>query len=716
MAGGITRRRVLTGGGAGVGLLVAWTLWPRRWGANVARAPGETVLGPFLRIGENGRVVVLVPQAETGQGIWTALAQVAADELGADWRTVAVEPAPASPATANLLLAGELAEHALPDAAAPILTGYARRRAHEEGFAVTALSTSLRGFERPMRTAAATARALLCMAAAERWGIDWRACDVEAGFVVRGRDRLRFAELAAEAAGFQPPEQPPLRSIGDGGLSGRAVPPLDAAAKLDGSTRFAGDVRLPGMVFAAVRQAPLGNSRLVHLDKVAVRDVPDLVAIVDTPGWVAAVADNWWAANRALDRLAPRFETRGGLPDDASIARALADALGPESPPASGEIRADYISGPVALAAIETPAATARLTGDRLEIWAATQAPGDARAAAASAIGWGEDRVALYPMPVGGGFGQGLDHAAVAQAARIAATVRRPVQLMWSRVEASLHDRFGPPARARLTATVASGRIASWRAEIASHDAVEATFAPMLPHVPTGGARPGPPPYAIPKVEVAHHAADLRLPTGVVRGEAGVAACFFAESFVDELAAQAGVDPLSFRIAMLGDEPRLADCLSRVAVMGEWQGGIAGVGQGLAVHAAYGSFAAVLAQVRVEGGAIVVERLTCAADCGRMVNPDLVRRQVAGGLLFALPHALGPGVTVTAGLPARRRIGEIGIPTVATAPELRVRLVPSLADPGGVSGLTVPPVAAALANALAALTGHRSRSLPLSLP
>jgi isoquinoline 1-oxidoreductase beta subunit len=714
----------LIGGGAGVGLVVGWGLWPRLYAPNLAVALGETILGPFLKIGEDGQVTIVVPQAETGQGAWTALSQILADELGADWRTVAVEPAPIGPLYANHLLASELAADVLPIGLRAIGGADADRWATSHAFTMTALSTSVRAFEGPLRAAGATARALLCMAAAEHWDADWRACDTAGGFVTRGADRLRFGQLAARAAGLTPPDAPPLRAIGAGGLSGKPMPRLDAPAKLDGSVRFAADVRLPDMVFAAIRQAPPGDSRLVRIDKAAARRLPDLVAVIDNPGWVAVVADNWWAANRALDVLAPRFETRGGLPDDASIEVALVHALGDDKPAEGpGVLHADYSAGLAAHAAIETGAATARIERDRLELWIGTQAPAAARTAAARAIGYDEADVTVYPMPIGGGFGAGLETRIAEQAAILAHKLKRPVQLMVARVEECLHDRFRPPARARLSGQVApGGTIAMWDARIAAPAALRETMRRIVTGVPMGhGAEPlaiagATPPYAIPSVRVEHRPADIVLPTGVLRGEAAGYAAFFTEGFVDELAGKAGIDPLSFRIDMLGDNPRLAHCLSTAATLGGWEGGGPGSAQGLAAFAGYGSFIAMMAQIHIGADQrIIVDHIAVAADVGRMINPDLVRQQIEGGVLFALPAAIGPALGVTAGLPDQRRIGALGLPRLAATPDIRIELVASAAAPGGASGLAVPPVAPAIGNALAAATGHRSRRLPLSV-
>jgi isoquinoline 1-oxidoreductase beta subunit len=734
MTAEISRRQLLIGGGAGVGLIVAWAAWPRRYGAHPAAAPGETVMGPFLKIGADGHVTMIVPQAETGQGAWTALPQMLADELGCDWRTVAVEPAPIGPLYANRLAVEGLAADVLPVPLRAVGGKLADRWAAEHAAMLTGFSTSVRAFEQPMREAGAVARALLCMAAAKHWDADWRACDTQDGFVIRGNDKLRFAELAAEAASLKPPKVPPLRAPGEGKLAGQPLPRLDVPAKIDGSMRFAADVRLPGMVFAAIRQAPPGQSRLVRLDKEAARAIPDLIAILDNPGWMAAVGDNWWAANRALDTLAPRFETKGGLPDTASIDAALAKALAadghgifsqgkPDGLLGDQAIHADYSAGLAAHAALETPAATARITDGRLELWVGTLAPGAARAAAARAIGFSESDVMLYPMPLGGGFGAGFDTRAAEQAAILAQKLGRPVQLLWSRVEECLHDRFRPPARARLSAALgAGGTIAAWRARVATPSTLRDMVAGLWPSLPVGhGGEPAAvegmlPGYAIPAFAIDHHPANIGLPTGVLRGEAAGVTTFFAESFIDELALKAGADPLSFRITLLGANPRLAHCLSTAATLGGWEGGGKGTGQGLACFMGYGSFIAVMAEAHVgTDGRIAVSRLTASVDCGRVVNPDLVRQQIEGGLLFALPAAIGDPITVTRGLPDQRRLAALGLPKLSQIPELQIDIVTSTAASGGVSGLAVPPVAPAIANALAAATGRRIRRLPLSV-
>ncbi len=735
----ISRRSFLIAGGAGLGLIVAWGAWPRDYRVDLAPEPGETGFGAWLKIAESGRITIVVPQAEHGQGVYTTLPQILADELGADWRTIGVEAAETSPPYANPLAADALFGGGMAHLPDPV------RREHwmRSALVLTGGSTSVRMFEGALRDAGAAARALLAKAAAARWDADWEQCETSDGFVINGDRRLRFGALAAEAAAQTLPDELPLRIGDEGRLTGRSLPRLDAPAKVDGSANFAADVRLPDMVFASITQGPVGGtSRLLRSDKAAADRVRGVMAVVENAHWVAVVASTSWAALQGMGALRPRFETRGRLADDGAIDRALDAAFAREglAHAAVGEV-ADVLRGDVTHAAysiglgihaaLETPAATAWWHSDRLELWAPTQAPGLARAAAARAIGVAESAVTLHPMLIGGSFGQALEHDAVAQAAILAVTVRRPVQLTWSRREAILHDRFGAPARARMAARLASdGRILAWQAKIAT-PATGAVLARRLlvgdPLARVARALPAAadryamsgtvPPYRLPALAIDHHPADLPIEIGHLRGGADRANAFFTECFIDELAHRAGAEPMSFRIGMLGHDARLARCLTTAASLGGWDGGRAGSGQGLACHAMTGSMIAVLAEARYDAGSrLRVDRIVAAVDCGRAINPDVVRQQIEGGIVFAIAQATGRVPAFANGLTNLRTFGDLRLPRLADMPEITVELIPSRADPGGVSDLGVPAVAPAIANALAAASGRRPRHLPLGVP
>jgi isoquinoline 1-oxidoreductase beta subunit len=728
---GLNRRSMLIGGGAAIGLVLAWELWPRHYRPNLAVAPGETVLNAFLKIDTAGRVTVVVPQVEMGQGVWTALPQALADELGADWRQIAVEPAPINPLYANLLIAGDAGEAAVPEFLRGIGGWAAREWATRHALMITAGSTSIRAFEQPFREAGAFARALLCMAAGKRLGADWQACDTEAGFVVRGPDKFRFGELAAEAAGFAPPKQAPLRRPGEGNISGKAMPRLDLPAKVDGSLLYAGDIRLPNMVYASIRHGPIGETKLAGQDMKAADDVPGVLGVVRSDTWVAALAENWWAADRAVDAMRPHFATSGALPDSASVGRAL-DAAFAGTPKrfrelgdvdaalaGPGVISAAYEIPFAAHATIEPLVATARMNQDRLEVWVPTQAPGLTRSAVAAAAGMSEGRVTIFPVQVGGGFGRKIENDAACEAAILTLRAKRPVQLMWSRSEEMLRGRHRPPVKARLAARLdARGRIAAWRATIAA-PASDHQLARRLGLPGGGGAGPeaaavegAVPPYAIPVLGIAHAPAEIGIETGLWRAAAHGYNAFFTESFIDELAAAAGQDALSFRMAMLGPAPRLARCLSQAAASGGWSGE-AHSGQGLAAHSAFGSHLALYAEASEEAGAIKVDRLVAVVDCGRLINPDIVRQQIESGLVWGMTEALGSKVTYTRGLADQTTLDALRLPRLAAMPEIDVQIIASRETPGGVAELGVPVVAPAIANAIFSATGKRLRSLPL---
>ena len=734
-AGSIDRRTLLIGGGVGLGLIVAWSFWPRDYPPNLTAAPGETVFNAWLKIGRDGHVAVAIPQAEYGQGVFTTLPQILADELGADWRQVGVEPAPLNPIYTNTLAADELFEglfDAVPD-------GLKCSHGARIALVMTAGSTSVRAFEAPLRQAGAAARVLLCKAAAARWGSDWTSLSTRDGLVSDGKQRIRFGDLAEAASGYALPDPLPLRED-DLGLYGQSLPRLDVPAKVDGSANFAGDIRLPDMVFASIRQAPLGDARLIGVNMAAAQKIRGLRQVVRQPGWVAAIASDWWAANRALDSLAPRFAIDGAIINSDSIDAALTQGFdkpgqrmasrGDLSGVFKGAqiVTADYRVGLAVHAPIETMNATADYRDGKLRLWLPSQAPGLARTAAAAALGIGEAAVTVHPMLIGGSFGANLEHLVAAQAAILAREAGRPVQLVWSRGEDLLHDRYRPAAAARMAARLGpNGQIMGWQAKIAAPATGRELARRLLAHdrsaqaalaldgigdpYAVAGALPF---YRLPVFAIDHHPVDIGVPTGHWRSGAHSYTAFFTECFLDELAHVAGTEPLSYRVSITG-EPRLVRCLSTAAALGGWEGGVAGSGQGIACHSFRGSHIAVLAEAHFEDGRNpVVDRLVAAVDCGRVVNPDIVRQQIESGLVFGMAAAVAGSTEISENLADARGFGALRLPRLADCPDITVEIIKSEAPPGGVSELAVPPVAPAVANALQSAAGFRLRQLPLS--
>jgi isoquinoline 1-oxidoreductase beta subunit len=698
---GVTRRTLLIGGGAGVGLIVAYLAWPRQEGSPLRPGSRETVLGPFLRIGTDGRVTLAVPQTEVGQGIWTGLAQIAADELGAAWVNMAVEPAPYGTVYTNGLIALE----------------------YRVKTRVTAGSSSIRAFEQRLREAAATARSMLCSAAAERWDVAPEECDTEGGFVVHEGKSLAFGEIAGEAAGLRPPEFPQLRPPGAGKLVGVTLPRLDLPAKSDGSLRFASDVRLPRMIFASVRMAPPGG-RLRGFSRAGAKQQQGLIDLVVRDEWIAALGETWWAADHALSRAGPRFTGDGS----GDLSALLADKL--ESGKATRLFeRGDYggatrdsrpLSATYLIAAtphrpIEAPAAVARFTGDRLEVWAGTQLPDLARATAARAAGIAESEVSLYAMPVGDGSGSAMDDGAVTIAVELAKHSGRPVSLALPPATAQNQQPVRSPVIARLAALPApDGTIAAWSARIAGAPGIEASLARATGKSVAGFApRGAAPPYGIPAIRI--DAVDAALPnrTGYMRGGDEAMMTFATESFVDEMARAMGAEPLAYRIGLLGGAPRLARAITTAAAIGGWDGGAPGSNMGLACASLYGSHIGLLAEATLGADQrLKVSRLVAAVDAGRIVNPGLVRQQVEGGLLAALAAAVVPAPDWVAGMPRAAPMRGRGFERLHEVPKIEVEIIGSSEPSGGVSGLGMAVLAPAVANAIAAGTGKRLRNLP----
>jgi len=733
-----TRRNFLIGTGAVAGLAVGFALWPRSRALNWAAAKDETVINGFVKIGTDGRVVVAVPQAEMGQGVFTSLPQILADELGADWNTVSVEPAPLHPLYANHGMALDQTA-GVPES----FRGFARwsmgKVIDHFDMQITGGSTSVRGFAPPVRLAGAAAREMLCRAAARQWGVDWRDCDTDNGFVVYKAQRLRFADIAGKAAAEDLPSSPVLRAT-PGKLMGKPVQRLDIPGKTDGSARFGLDVRLPGMVYAAVKSGPVGDQKLQRVDHAPAKAMPGVLDVVNGPTWVGVVATTWFGAHTAVEALKPGFEAaakpagawiepalRAGLEstEDVTVEKVgdVAALLGKP-----GMVQAVYTVPFLAHAALEPMNATARIDGDSCEIWAPTQSVTLTTWAVAKALGIADDAVTVHPTLVGGGFGRKIETDVCIQAALLAKAVKRPVQLIWSREEDFAQDKYRPAAAARMRGVLSAGgngaapRVTAWASRIAVPDVSNSVAGRNLPAMagkikPNAAAVEGSVglPYDFGAVLAEHVPVDVGVPLGFWRSVGHSFTAFFVESFVDELAHAAGADPGEFRLAMLKDQPRHAAVLRAALQAAGPLGPVdVNVARGVALHESFGSIVAEVAEVVCKPGTDPhVRRVVAAIDCGPVVNPDGVRAQVEGAILFGLAAALKGAMTFDGGHAVQSNFDTAPVLMLAEAPAIEVIIVPSTAPMGGVGEPGTPPIAPAVANAIFAATGKRHRDLPI---
>lgn len=752
----VTRRGLVTGTAIGGGLLVAWWFLPRSYPNPLEPASGEHVFDAWIKIAEDGVIAVAVPQLEMGQGITTLLPQIVAQEIGADWRQVAVEPAPVAAAYPNIVLAKRWSHmwEPLASGMSDVTDDFlASSFAHSRRFTATADGTSLAAYETPAREGAAAARAMLAQEAADRWGVAWEECQVAQGIVRHGDKAATFGELAAGAADRSPPDPPPIRpetpsenplpgAVPDTMSGDPAFPRIDLPSKVDGAHRFAADVRLPGMVYAAIRHGPNNGSELTGFNADGAAGIRGVVGAVRTKRWLAVAATTWWSAERALAAMAPQFkvnfpvdsgdvEARLGTLLEIGDSFKVAETGFGEEAMTRVDLARRYEIEPAYAAPVETASAAARWSGGRLELWIASQAPEQARIAAAKAVGIAVEDVALYPMSAGGSFDARLEHDHAIEIAHIAKELDRPVQLTWSRRDELIRSRPRPPVFALVGGQLGEGgaidalklRVAT---PAATHEFGRRLFGNLTAWaaIRETGERSDAmalegavPPYELPSVTVRHIPVEIGLPVGRVRGNAHGPMAFAIESFIDEVAARSMREPLSYRMSMLGKDIRLAACLQRAASMAQWDGGADQSGQGIACHRIgdpqTGARIACVATARRGAGGVRVTRLSAAVDIGRIVNLDIARQQVEGGLIFGLGIALGNAVRMRGGLPTSFDYADLGLPDLSDCPEIEIDFIPSeaaSADPGELGAVIAPP---AIANALFSATGLRLRRLPL---
>jgi isoquinoline 1-oxidoreductase beta subunit len=776
----VKRRALFLAGAAAGVLLVGWTVLPSQ--SRVGRRgllpalEGEVSLNGWIKIGPDGRVMLAMNRSEMGQGVHTALATLAAEELDVPLDSIQLVPGGhdtlygnVAAAVAALPFDPRLAQPGQEDPWVRADRWVARQVARALGINITGSSSSVADAWEPLRLAAATARGQLLGAASLRWRQPVGELTVSDGVVSHSSGlQAHYGELASEAAATPPggmhPKPPQAWR-----LIGRHAPRLDVPAKSDGRAQFGIDVRLPGLLYAAVRHAPHiggawgdvdanavlarpGVERLVRLHPVA--GAPAALAVVARTSWHAlqaarTLAVEWTAPPHpapnsedvadAIARAARQAGVEGGeaFLRRGDAARALRDA--------ARRIEALYCAPYLAHAAMEPINCTARVAEGRVTVWAPTQVPGLARELAARVAGVATDDVTVHVTYLGGAFGRRLEVDVVGQAVRVAMeTGGRPVQLLWSREEDLRHDYYRPAAAAWMQAGFdAEGRLQAlaftsagdtvtprWANRVlpdglkVQMDALQLT-SPLLPRA---AALPGPldgpdrtaseglfdHPYAVPHQRVAHVATRHDVPVGFWRSVGHSHNAFFRECFIDELAHATHQDPVAFRLSLLADMPRHAAVLRRAAIEAGWGEALpAGRARGVALHESFDTLVAQVVELSLPGGRPRVHRVVCAVDCGVAVNPDIVAQQMESGVVFALSAALHGRIDIVDGIVQQTNFPQYRLAQMADTPLVETHIVPSLRAPSGVGEPGVPPLAPALANAWFALTGERKRALPL---
>ncbi|KXX65924.1 xanthine dehydrogenase family protein molybdopterin-binding subunit [Marichromatium gracile] len=666
--------------------------------------------GAWLRLHGDGRVVLMLARSEMGQGVTSALPMLVAEELEVGLDQLELEPAPVAPDYVNRLL-GEQA---------------------------TGCSTSVRDAWGPLREAGAVARTLLVRAAAARWGVAPEACRARRGVVHHpdGETRLDYGALAEAAARLPLPESVALKAPAQWQLIGTPQHRLDTPDKVVGAARYGLDVRLPGMRYASVARCPLSGARVTAWRADAARAVPGVEAVLAVRHGVAVVARDTWsllrgraaleidcdpAADPAADqarmeaRLRSRLDAPGAaLAEERGAALAVLEQAG-------RVVEADYSLPFLAHVCMEPMNCTAEVSAERCVIHVPTQAQQRVLETAQRITGLAPERIEVRTTLLGGGFGRRVEQDFVADAVELAQRLGRPVQVVWTRTDDLTQDHYRPMTCHRLRATLDDdGLPRAWYHRIVG-PSVLARLAPeeiadgLDPALVEGATAL---PYALPALRVEYRRADLPVSLGLWRGGARAHNAHVVESFLDELAAATGRDPLALRLALLEDQPRARAVLERVAALAGWsQPPAPGHGRGIALATGYDSLVAQIVEVapRAAGDGLRVARVWCVVDCGLAVDPDGVRAQMEGGIAFGLSVALGERISFAAGRVEQRALADYRLLRLDEMPEVEVELIAGAATPGGVGDLGPLALSPALAAAIAAAGGGRQRALPLRL-
>ena len=667
-------------------------------------------MNAWLNIGSDDSIVIVVDRSEMGQGVYTALPMLLAEELEIDLSRVTVVAAPVGEPYVNALNAGQ----------------------------VTGTSNSVQDAWEKLRKAGAQARMMLVAAAAQMWEVKPSDCRAQNGRVLGPQGKaVTYGQLALAASKLPVPKDVPLKDATQFRLIGKSLPRLDTGAKVDGSAEFGLDVQLPGMLYAVIALSPTLGGKALAVDSSAAKAMPGVRSVLTTSSGVVVVADHFWQARKARDALRISWDhgpnasldtekiwsmiEKTNVPGASALERdevsaALKTGHSAEAlKKAAKTISVVYQLPLLAHATMEPMNCTADVKPGSCDIYVGTQVQQMTQMAAADAAGLEPEQVNVHTTLLGGGFGRRLEVDFVPAAVEASKAAGKPVKLIWTREDDMTHDCFRPPAREAVTAGLdEKGGLVAWALHITG-PSVTARFDPtnknpfdsVIEYVQNF-------PYAVPHFDLRYSRQEIGINVGYMRSVSHAANCFAIESSIDELAAAAGSNPLDFRLQLLAGKPRHIRVLELIAERSGWGRAPQGRTQGIAFMEGYTSLIAQVAEISIEGGRVKVHKINCVVDCGQTVNPGIVEAQLQSGIVYGLSAALWGEITLQNGRAQQQNFHDYRVLRLNETPQIDIQIVPSNAPPGGIGETGVPPVAPAVCNAIYAATGKRLRSLPIA--
>lgn len=699
-----TRREFLKSSAFASGAAVLGMYLPGLGGQEAKAAGSVHTPNAWVHIADDNTITLISYMSEMGQGVFTSLPMLIAEELNVDLNTVKVATAPANPAYVNGLL----------------------------GAQITGGSTAIRDAWEKLRIGGAQVRTMLVQAAANKWGVDASTLKAENGIVSGGGKQATYGELAAAAASVPVPKEVKLKDPSEFRLIGKPLARIDTPSKVNGTAQFGIDASVPGMVYASIEQTPVIDGKPVKFDASKAKSMPGVIDVVQISDGVAVVADTYWHAYNARKKgLTVEFQAGDmGKLSTGSMWKSIADAdkeikpikIRPDVGDAAGAIagakkvvKAEYRTQLIAHQPLEPMNMIAVAKGDSCELIGPTQFPQGAQGTAAAVLGIKPENVTVQTTFLGGGFGRRIELDFISQAVQVSKAVGKPVKVLWSREDDMKHDFYRPMGLNRITAGLdASGKPVGMSFQLTSQSITQRAFGLPKNTLDPFMVEAAVPPYAVANTahDVIIHDTGFRV--GYLRAVSHTMNAFANESFIDELAHTAGKDPVQYRMDLLASEPRFANVLKIAAEKAGYGRKLPkGRALGVALMEGYGTYMAQVAEVSVKGGDVKVHKVTVACDCGRMVNPEIVRQQLESGIIYGLSGALYGNITVKNGVVEQNNFNDFRVLRQNESPVIDVHLVDSTEKPGGVGEPSTSVIGPAVANAIFNAVGKRVRSMPL---